>query len=421
MANNFSKQTLVEFDKLVAGFDDACTISKLVSKDSVSMQNITRSENSTIWRPIPYIANSYDGLDQTANFNDITQLSVPTTVGSVKSVPFKLTSIESNDPRRVADMFAAAKLKLASDINLAVLNAVSLRGTNVVKVTAAASGFSDISKVKAQLDLLGVPMGNRHLVMNPTDYLGAASNLSGLSRSFGNSTSDKALEEGYVGRISGIDTHESEYGYALGAAAGGAITIDTRVAGAQFYTPVAMSAGLLVDNRTDVVTVSSTTGVAAGDCFTIAGVTSVNMVNKSSTGQLKTFRVISVDSGTTMTISPPIISAQGGTAAELQYKNVAISGAGSATAAITWLNTAAAPTNVFFAKDAVSLIPGSLHIPAQAGAGAVISGTSKNGIPVQLSAFFDINTSSIKYRLDVLWGVSVLAPEMAGVLICNQV
>ncbi|MGK3946966.1 P22 phage major capsid protein family protein, partial [Streptomyces caeruleatus] len=64
-----------------------------------------------------------------------------------------------------------------------------------------------------------------------------------------------------------------------------------------------------VDNRTQQVTVSATTGVTAGSMFTITGIESVHQITKIATGQLKTFRVISVDSGTTMTISPPMIGA----------------------------------------------------------------------------------------------------------------
>jgi hypothetical protein len=51
---------------------------------------------------------------------------------------------------------------------------------------------------------------------------------------------------------------------------------------------------LNVDNRYQTVTVSSTTGVVAGDAFTIDGIEAVHHITKRSTGELKTFRVIEV-------------------------------------------------------------------------------------------------------------------------------
>jgi hypothetical protein len=102
--------------------------------------------------------------------------------------------------------------------------------------------------------------------------------------------------------------------------------------------PVATTAStggvLNVDNRYQTVTVSTTTGVVAGDAFTIDGIEAVHHITKRSTGELKTFRVIEVVNGTSMVISPPIISAAiTPTDAELQYQNVEVVAAG-ATAAI---------------------------------------------------------------------------------------
>jgi hypothetical protein len=84
----------------------------------------------------------------------------------------------------------------------------------------------------------------------------------------------------------------------------------------------------------------------------------VHHITKGDTGQLKTFRVISVDSGTTMTISPPMITGQGGTDAELQYQNCVIN-TKAANSAIAFLNIDATQVNPFWHKDAIEIIPGS--------------------------------------------------------------
>ena len=77
--------------------------------------------------------------------------------------------------------------------------------------------------------------------------------------------------------------------------------------------------------------------ILAGDAFTIGNVEAVHHITKQSTGQLKTFRVVAVPSGTTLVITPAIVSNQGGSDAEAQYQNCVVT-AQSGTASITWLN-----------------------------------------------------------------------------------
>jgi hypothetical protein len=195
------------------------------------------------------------------------------------------------------------------------------------------------------------------------------------------------------------------------------------VAGANFYTPKATSVAATgernnVDNRFQRVTVTSTANVAAGDAFTIATVDAVHHVTKGDTGQLKTFRVISVDSGTTMTICPPIISAQGGTDAEKQYQNCVVN-TPAANSAIVFLNTATALVNPFWQKDALEILPGRYAVPTDAGA-AVMRATTENGIEVTWQKQYDINTMKTKYRLDTLFGVVNKQPEMSGIMMFSQ-
>jgi hypothetical protein len=217
-----------------------------------------------------------------------------------------------------------------------------------------------------------------------------------------------------------------DYANRLLAAGGGAsLTIDTNGSNSQAnYTPQATSTSvggqINVDNRFQTVTVSATTNVRAGDAFTIAEVYAVHHITKQSTGQLKTFRVVSVDSGTTMTITPPIIGAQGvaPTDAQLQYKNVEVAIAADA-AAITFLNVNAASVNVFWQRDSLEILPGRYAVPSDAGV-AVMRATTDQGIELVMQKFYDIDSMTIKYRMDTLFGVVNKNPEMSGILLFNQ-
>lgn len=422
MSNSFSKEERVAFEDLLEGFHDQLVLSKNVAKFSTDQSMMERTSD-VIWRPQPYIATSHDGMDQTANFQSNTQLSVPATIGFSKSVPWIMDAKELRDALQEGRLGEAAKQKLASDINVAIMNVASAQGTLVVARTAAASGFDDIAQCEAIMNEQGIPSYDRFVALSTRDYNGMANNLQVASRSFGNKKSDTAYEKAFVGEVASFDTYKLDYANRIAAAAGGAgLTISTLVGAANFWAPVATRTAATgersnVDNRFQTVTISSTTGVVAGDAFTIAGVVAVHHITKGSTGQLKTFRVISVDSATTMTISPPIISNQGSTEAEEQYQNVIVTP--SATAAIVFLNTVAANINPFWQRDALEILPGRYAVPSDAGT-AVMRASTEQGIELVMQKWYDINTMKTKYRLDTLFGVVNKQPEMSGILLFSQ-
>jgi hypothetical protein len=420
MANEFSKEEGVAFEQVLEGFEDALVLSKNVSKYNTDQTAMERQKD-VIWRPMPYVARSFDGPDATGLFGSQTQLSVPATIGFHKFSPLSLTSQELRDALQEESLGAAARQKLASDINVAVMNVASLQGTLVVKRTAAASGFDDVAQCEAIMNEQGVGSFDRYLALGTRDYNSMASNLASRETVSGKVVS--AYEKAFVGQVASFDTFKLDYSVRLAAAAGGgAITIDT-TDGASDYTPVATRTAATgessnIDNRYQVVTVSSTTSVAAGDCFTIAGLNSVHHITKIDTGQLKTFRVISVDSGTTMTISPPIITNQVASDATAQRQNCVIN-TKAANSAIVFLNTVAAPVNPFWHKDAIEILPGRCPVPTGAGV-SVMRGTSEQGLEVVMQKFYDINTMLTKFRWDVRFGVVNKQPEMTGLMLFNQ-
>lgn len=423
MANSFNKEEIVAFDQVMEGFEDQIVLSKNVSRYQTDGTTMERA-GDTIWRPQPYILQSYDGMDATANFQNVTQLSVPATLGYSKHVPLILDAKELRDQLQEGRLGVSAMQRLASNVNEAIMSVAALQGTLVIKRTAAASGFDDVAQCDAIMNEQGIMMDSRYLALSSRDYNSMANNLSAASRSFGNQKSDKAYENGYVGRVSGFETYKLDYANRLAAAAGGAgLTMDTRDAAVNYYTPVATSVSSTgeksnVDNRYQRITISSTASVAAGDCFTVAALNAVHHITKGDTGQLKTFRVISVDSGTTMTISPPMITGQGGTDAELQYKNCVIN-TKAANSAIVFMNTVAASVNPFWHRDALEILPGRYAVSADAGA-AVLRATTANGIEVVMQKQYDINTMKTKYRWDTLFGVVNKQPEMSGIMLFSQ-
>jgi len=419
MVNSFSKEERVAFDQVFEKFEDGLVVSKLFNKYQLDDVTAERTGN-TIWRPMPYIAQSFTGLDQSANFNrNYTQLSVPTTLGYTHSVPLTLSATELRDLLQEKRLGEAAMQRLASDINIDCSNLAALTGTVFVKRSSAASGFDDLAACDNAFNRVGVPMDSRKALLSSGDYNSMASNLATSTRSFGNDISDPALRKAYVGPVAGFETYKLDYAYRKAAAAGSGITLN---AANQYYTPKATSTAATgqvsnVDNRFQQITVNSTTGVAAGDAFNIALVNEVHHITKADNGSLKTFRVISVDSSTTMTISPPIISGGGGTDPELQYQNC--SATPTSTAAITWLNTVAGSVNPFWQADAFEIMPGNYRPNEDAGL-AILRATTSQGVTVTMARQGAIGDLSCKYRWDVFYGLVNKQPEMTGAMMFSQ-
>lgn len=423
MANEFSKEERVAFEDILEGFQDALVLSKNVAVFSPDQVLMERSGN-IIWRPEPYIAQSFDGTDMTLNFKDVTQLSVPVTIGHSKSVPWVMNATELRDALQSGRLGEAAKQKLASDINVAVMDVATLQSSLVVKRLVAATGFDDVALCEAIMNEQGVPDFDRFLALSTRDYNGMAGNLA--SRGMDNKKVTTAYERAYVGRIASFDTFKLDYSRRLAIAAGGAgLVINTLAAGGNVYVPAATSVAATgersnVDNRFQQVTIAGVlaAGVVAGDCFTVATVEAVHHITKQGTGQLKTFRIISVDGANTATICPPLITAQGATTPEIQYQNCVVN-TPAANSAIVFLNTVAAPMDPFWHKEAIEIIPGRYAVPMDAGA-AVMRAVTDQGIEVVMQKQYDINTMKTKFRLDTLFGVANKQPEMSGIILFNQ-
>jgi hypothetical protein len=433
MPNAFSTEERVAFDDLIQGFEDAAVLSRNVSVFSTDMTMMARA-GDVIWRPVPYIARSFTGtgsgnLDQTANFADQTQLSVPATLGFTIASPWQMDGKELRDALQNKRLLTGAQQKLESDINVAVLTTVVNQGTVFVKRTAAASGFDDIAAADAALSEIGVPMGDRYAYLGPREYNSMAGNLAARQNVVGKVLT--AYDRAFIGDIAGFSTFKGDYTQRINVAVPGAgVTVN----GAnQRYVPRATSVAgtgevANVDNRVQTlnVTVGAGGAIKVGDAFTIAGVNSVHLITKADTGQLKTFRIRSITSGggtagaNVIVISPPIIAADSApTVAEQQYKNVTVTPASGAV--ITFLNTATGNVSAFWQKDAIELLPGRLGIESGESNGvATMMATTSQGVQVAFSKQMGITNLLTRYRVDTFFGVVNKNPEQSGIIMYSQ-
>lgn len=147
-----------------------------------------------------------------------------------------------------------------------------------------------------------------------------------------------------------------------------------------------------------------------GDVFTIAGVQGVNPTSRQPTGVLQQFVALAdVASDATglsaIPISPAIIT--GG-------PTQTVTAAPGAGALLTVMGTAGmvSPQALGFHRDAFTLVMADLELPDGVWMRDRVS-DKQLGISVRVVKAYDIFTDSQPARLDVLWGVKAVRPEMA--------
>lgn len=407
MANSLTKDLEIMFENFIEGYDAACVMSREAESSYPAPQDMQRAAD-TFYRPQNYNASVVTGLDvSAASKTDVIQRMVPTVFRTPDNVVYTFDGKELRDPTHKERMGKAAAVRLAAEIDKNISATVAAQASIVVKKVGALT-WDDGATAEALMLTRGIGMGrDRKMFLNAFDYKDIAKDLG--NRAYIGDRAKDAYERSIVPDIAGFKTFRTDN--VSNVAAVGTVT-GTTVSGAQSFTPTAMTADLPTDNRRMTLTVAGANiaNTKNGDCFTIAGVNAVHQIDKSDTGQLMTFRIIS-GAGTASLVITPAIIATG------PYQNVSAVAANGA--ALVFLNTVTKPVNAFWAQGAVTLDYGKLAFPNDQGA-AVMTATTKNGVPLLMSANFVNLQGKVDIRCTTLYATTVLEPEQCGIILANQ-
>ncbi len=405
MPNALAVNLELMFEKFVEGFDAACVISREADTYTPNSTDMQRA-GDTFWVPQNYHADVVTGVDISgASDTDVIQRMVPVSFRTPDNVRWQLDAKELRDPLHMQKMGAAAALRLAAEVDKNLYSEVALRASIIHKKVGALA-WTDGATAEALAVSRGIASSDLKLFMNPFDYKDIAQELGG--RAYVSDRTKDAYERSKVPDVANFATFRTDNMYnlaAIGTVASTTVTSNTS------HTVSAMSSNLPVDNRVGTMGVSGANiaNIKNGDCFTIAGVNAVHMIDKSDTGQPMTFRVISGGGTGTLTISPKIITTG-------PYKNVtAQAGAG---ALLTFMNTVTKPVNAFWAQGAVRLDFTRLEFP-DAGQ-SVKTATTKNGVPLVMVHQGNAQTGKLFVRCTTMYAATCLDSEKAGLILANQ-
>lgn len=256
------------------------------------------------------------------------------------------------------------------------------------------------------LDQGAVPVAMRRAILDPEASLQIANDLKSLNTNDGKAKT--AFEEMKIGRYARFDTYMDQ-------------SLKNHTVGAHGGTPLVNGADqtstyadVKNTNAQDLVTdgwTNSVTGVLKeGDVITIADVYAVNPVTKQSTGQLQRF-VVNADANSGATTGPATINISPAIITSGAYQTV--NAAPADNAAITVVSGTASTQyaqNLCFHKNAFALVMCPLELPDGA---AFTARESHNGYSVRVVKDYDIDTDDDIIRLDILFGVDAIYPELA--------
>ena len=157
------------------------------------------------------------------------------------------------------------------------------------------------------------------------------------------------------------------------------------------------------------ITGTGTQTIKKGDVFTIANVYAVNPQTRESTGSLQQFVVtedVAASGGAyaAVKISPAIYTSSNALATVDSFPQ--------SGAAVTFLGGASTqyPQNLVYHRDAIAFATADLLLPQGVD---MASRQVHNGISMRVVRQYDINNDRMPCRIDVLYGYSVIRPQMA--------
>ena len=416
MANSFSKNIDIFFEDVVSGFEATNTSAKNVSTYKPNAGRLQEG-GQTFYRPMPMLTEVVDGRDISSSYNDVTDLTVPSTLteSHLRNVPVQLTGVDLNSPHAMRNIVEASQIMLSNKIDTLVANEVANSGTLAVINSGNIDSYDEAAEADALMLEQQATRGQRVMLLNPRMAKNMAGNLAGRQNMSGAPMS--AYERTALPPVAGFDTYRTDYGKTIAGSSGTGYLVNGANQG---YTPITKDAnGIPVDNRTSTLVVDTGTGAAVGDVFHMADVFAVGHINKQSTGQLKTFRIKGID-GANWTISPALVPVNGTNQSQKDYANVTSAPANNA--AITILNTTDKPASVFYEKSAVEIIHADFDTSSfEANGKKVRKSTTDSGVQIIMMSDSNVDTLNTKYRMFIWCNVEMLNPELGGIMLEGQV
>ena len=319
------------------------------------------------------------------------------TVSSQKHIGVNFTTAELT---MQLDDFAERVLKprisqLAASIDADVANSFKFIGNTVGTPGTTPATSLVLLQAQQKLNENAAVMSPRYATVNPAANAALIEGMKGLFNPV--SAISKQFKNGMFGEgILGYDELNMSQ------------SIKQFTTGTRAATGASTSAAVTTEGATSIaLTGLSTNTIKAGDVFTIADCFAVNPQTRESTGSLFQFvalaDVTASGGNATVTVSAMYSATQALATVD------ALPGNSKSAVFVGTANTQY-PQNLIYHKDAIAFATADLLMPQGVD---MASRQVHNGISMRIVRQYDINNDRLPCRIDVLYGYSVIRPQMA--------
>lgn len=357
----------------------------------------------------PFRSKSTEG--RTLGNSALIDNSVTLTISRQRNVGLEFTlqdrtlSIEAFSERYIQPAIG----EIATQVDKSILDVAEAATYFTTGTVGSALSHTTVMFSKADLNNVAIPDdGKRVAMLNEVD---AANISSAVSALFNPMIVKDSIQKGYVGPLSGFETYASQL-------------VPTHTVGDYGGTPLSNG----VDQTgasiiTDGWTASKTGLLKKGDTIQFAGVFEINPVTYESTGRLQSFVVtadVDSDAGgnATIPISPSIndgtlttTDTEGNSVSLSAYQNVSAAVADGAAITVNGVANGIYRQNFYWHKNAIGFAMVDLYLPESAARAARVR-DPETGLSLSLTKDYDITNHKETTRLDALWGVKMMNPEL---------
>ena len=405
--NNLLKDVHTMVDMVVEETDQASGFSKSIPTFAFGDVDGQRYDDVE-YLPEDFRFEAQDGYVSQADNSDaqaLTDRLIPIRRNKSLYIKTAIKTKELRDPRLRAMAVKGFAREIRNKVDTYCYTK-AINNANMVVTSSAAIEQSDTSSAEILMLDAGLGGYSSNLHLSLPHYKGLSDKLA-LNQYHGG-LPQTAYERSIIpNQIGGFDKAvRADYRLTLGAQSASGVT----VTGNQKHTVETKDANdNYIDNRVMDLTMSSTSGLKAGDKFTIAGVNRLNPEVREDTDELMTFTVMSVKNGTVANISPAII-------VDGPYRNCSAQAAGSS--AISFLNIASNNPSVFWATDSMKLIPGNL--PVEGGGVDKVDAVTDQGLPMRFTYWYDPDLETMLMKVVIFFDMEVWLPSQVGIILDKQ-
>ena len=318
------------------------------------------------------------------------------TVSSQKHIGVNFTTAELT---MQLDDFAERVLKprvsqLASSIDADVANSFKSIYQSVGTPGTTPGTSLVLLQGQQKLNEAAAVMAPRYATVNPAANAGLVEGMKGLFNP--TNTISRQFKNGLMGEgVLGFEEISMSQ------------SIKQHTTGTRTGSHTVTSAVTAQGSTTILITGTGSQTIKQGDVFTVANVYAVNPQTRESTGSLQQFVATADATATggayTVSVSPAMYTSG--------HALATIDAFPQASAVVTFLGSASTqyPQNLIYHKDAITFATADLLMPQGVD---MASRQVHNGISMRIVRQYDINNDRLPCRIDVLYGFSVIRPQM---------